>query len=226
MAAPHSLPVVSVYAHTLHTIYKSVAYTYIRSRINKSIATDFRMFRHIGLCHVAETFCNQMNTKMHCVFVISTCDKDTHTSHTLQHWGIPFVTWHTLPHWVTPSHTRAHPIHMILVLGITFFVRFPSLLHVSQQGVWKDCTTFCIVNWHFPILNILSNTLSSIAKQKPYYRHHVMPFNTTSQTLLTVVNGKVVLSVQADQHYHTKVTGTAWCIENVTIFPFAIYVTG
>ena len=34
--------------------------------------------------------------------------------------------------------------------------------------------------------------------------------------------GKVALSVQADQNYHTKVTGTVWCIENMTIFPFAI----
>ena len=36
------------------------------------------------------------------------------------------------------------------------------------------------------------------------------------------MNGKVALSVQADQHYHTKVTGPVWCIENMTIFPFAI----
>ena len=43
-----------------------------------------------------------------------------------------------------------------------------------------------------------------------------------SLALLTVANEKVVLSVRADQHYHTKVTGMVWCIENMTIFLFAI----
>ena len=28
--------------------------------------------------------------------------------------------------------------------------------------------------------------------------------------------------MQADQNYHTKVTDTVWCIESMTIFPFAI----
>ena len=42
-----------------------------------------------------------------------------------------------------------------------------------------------------------------------------------SLALLIVVNGKVVLSVQADQHCLTKVIGTVWCIENMTIMLFA-----
>ena len=31
--------------------------------------------------------------------------------------------------------------------------------------------------------------------------------------------------MQADQHYHTKVTGTVWCIENMTIW-FVMFMEG
>ena len=184
---------------------------------------------------------------MHCVSVISTWQGQPHLphpptlGHTLSHWGTPSHTvvhpsslgtpsytgahpptlghtlphWythpstlvHTIPHWGTPSHTGAHPPSLVHTLphrgtpyshgtspGVTFFVRFPSFLYVSQQGIWTDCTTFYIES----------------------------PENFLSLALLTVVNGKVVLSVQADQHYHTKVTGMVWCIENMTTVLFAI----
>ena len=95
---------------------------------------------------MTERFCNQMNTQMHCVFVISTCDKDTHTSHTLPHFTHPPTLGHTLLHWGTPFyfeehpptlwytvHHWAHPTHMVLVLSITFFVRFSLLIILFHE---------------------------------------------------------------------------------------------
>ena len=85
---------------------------HLHSGINQSIATDSGSFSHVGL--------------LTCVSILSTCDKDTHTSHThiqghiLPQWGKPSCTGgnppilgHILPHWDTPSHTGLHPPTLI-----------------------------------------------------------------------------------------------------------------
>ena len=72
----------------------------------------FESFGHVGLRHVAEMSCNQMNTQMHlCVHHGYMWQWHPHLTHThLTYTGAhPPTLGHTLPHWCTSSHPRTHP---------------------------------------------------------------------------------------------------------------------
>jgi len=85
---------------------------HLHSRINKSIATDFRTFQP----HRAKRPVIRWTQRCTCVSVMTTCDKDIHTSQThhictsiRSHTGAqPLILGHTLTHWGTPSHTGQH----------------------------------------------------------------------------------------------------------------------